>query len=288
MGLTGYVSISPNATLPGAPIDAFLLRTLRQNDDFFEAKMKALFASPFLPMGGLFPSGLNQTLTLTGAVTDQHRLFNYNVKKIELNTATALDTLPGVPLIWHATEEIVLKKNITATGKGALKGQKGDFGGSGGARTGTNSPACELPLVTPTVNLAGSAAGPSSVGNAALENWVSRIFSYLHVAKGGGPGARQAPGDNGGEGGGIVVLCAPKIKLDGATIEAKGTDGVAGGDTHGNGGGGGGVVILIAHEFDNVVLGTNVHVDGGQGSTPPGKTPGGNGGAGLALKIQIS
>jgi hypothetical protein len=286
MALTGYASIPANATLPGAPIDAFLLRTLRQNDDFFESKIRALFASPFLPMGGLFPTGLNQNIVITGPITDTHRVFNYNVKKIELQAA--LDTKPGVPLIWCATEEIVLKANINATGKGALKDQKGDFGGSGGARTGVNGIKCELPLVTPTIDLAGASTGPSGVGTAALEMWVSRLFSFLHVAKGGGPGARQNAPDAGGEGGGIVVLCAPKIKLDGAVIEAKGTPGIAGADTHGNGGGGGGVVILIAHEFDNVVLGTNVHVDGGAGSAPVGKTAGGNGGNGLALKIQIS
>ncbi|MFM2375070.1 MAG: hypothetical protein RLZZ165_167 [Bacteroidota bacterium] len=288
MALNGYTSIPANATLPGAPIDAFLLRTLRQNDDFFEARMRAMFASPFLPMGGAFPTGLNPNIVISGAITDTHRVFNYNVKTIELQSV--LDTKAGVPLIWFATEQIWLKESIEASGKGAQKGEKGDFGGSGGARQDVPSAKCELPLVSPAIDLAGAAAVPSAPGKDAMEMWGSRLPYYLHAAKGGGAGARNLPTEAGGEGGGIVILCAPKIKIDaGKRILAKGNAGLVGGDTNGNGGGGGGVIILIAHEFENVNTGDggNVNADGGAGNAPTGKIAGGNGGKGLIMKIEV-
>ncbi len=282
MALNEYVSIPNAATAAGAPIDAFLLRTLRENDVFAEKRLRGAMASPFIPNGVMVPGGL-ANVVINGPLTDEHKLFCYNAKTIELNVD--LITMASVPLIWFATEEIHLKANIDASGKGAQRGKKGNFGGAGGGRAGVPGTACELPISEVVVANGGTGVAAVNGGNGANleERWASRLSMHLAGATGGGPGA----GTTGGHGGGIVILCAPKITIDATKhIWAKGDNGAAGAGSDGDGGGGGGLIVLIAHEYINAIPGGNLIATGGTGFTAvlPANKNGGNGGNGLVLK----
>lgn len=286
MALNEYVAIPANATNAGAPIDAFLLRTLRENDVFAEKRLRAAQSSPFIPNGVVIPTGSPQNLVINGPLTDEHKTFCYNAKTITLNVD--LVTEAAVPLIWFATEEIRLSAHIDASGKGALRPNKGNFGGSGGGRSGTPSQPCEIPLSGVTIAAAGAGAAASNGGAGVdlAERWASRIFMNLAGATGGSAGA----GGNGGLGGGIVILCAPKITVDaGKHIWAKGLNGAVGAGGDGDGGGGGGLIVLIANEFTNAIPPGDLDVAGGTGHSPvaPAKN-GGNGGNGKVLQFTYS
>lgn len=288
MALSEFVNIPEAATLAGAPIDAFLLRSLRLNDGFAEKRARGLSASMMVPNGFIFPAAPGATGNVViNAVTDLQKTFLYNAKTIELTSS--LTTMSQVPLIWFATEEIRIKNDIIATGMGAPVGKKGDFGGAGGGKAGTVGDNCELPIskVTMATGGTGAAGAPGGIGGVLAEGWASRVMMHLAGAIGGGPGA----GASGGAGGGIVILCAPKISIDvGKKIIAKGANATAAsGGPHGDGGGGGGLVVLIAHEFTNVTAGTSVLVDGGDGfAVGAPNHSGGKGGNGLVLKYQYS
>ncbi len=260
MALTGFTSIPEQATLGGAPVDAFSADAFRRNDLFFEQVARALFASPFVPNGA---DGV-----LLDADLDPRRFVN--AQKFELGAAKTLT--PRVPLIWFARERIVINANLNAKGKGAQATEAGDFGGSGGGGAAAGM-ACVMPFTTEDI-LPGGAAG--AVGRSAdsidpADVWKqSRLFLYLPWLKGGAAG-----GSNGGAGGGVVCLCAPIIEIKGAAeIDASGDNSATGG------GGGGGLVILIAQQLINVrTTGAtpNVKVNGGNG------VGGGNGGIGKII-----
>lgn len=270
MALNNFTTIPAGATNPGAPIDAFLLRTLRTNNEAAENWLRAALATPFGPMGGFY-SGGNANLTISGAVNDEKRCYMYNAKKLTLDTTTALDTKAKMPLIWFATEEIELKKTINATGKGAAATETGNFGGSGGGAAAVAGDT-EIPITGVSMKTGGAT---NAVGNALDEFWASRVFQHLSGATGGGPGA----GGTGGAGGGIVILCAPKITLSGGSkIIARGANGTANG-----GGGGGGLILLICYET-NAVIG-DLEVNGGLGN---GTASAGVGGAGFAKIVTFT
>lgn len=283
MSFSEYISIPSDATKPGAPVDAFLLESLRANGLIDQKHFATSLASPFGPNGAFVPGGTPNVISISGPITEAHRTFCYNAQKITLNTN--MDTKAMVPLVWFATEEIHLKANIDASGKGAAIGKKGNFGGSGGGRNGTAAEACVMPITEVELAAGGAGpAGPGANGTQLDEHWASRLFMHMAGATGGGPGG----GASAGAGGGVVVLCAPKITIDGGMhIHAKGADGVAGVGGHGDGGGGGGLIILIAKEFSPPASppGT-LNVDGGSGATPAGKDAGGDGGAGRIFRIK--
>lgn len=286
MTLNEYTSIPSAATVAGAPIDAFLLRTLRENDVFAEKRLRSILASPFAANGAIRPAGAAPDIVIGAAPTPLQQTFCYNAKSIELNAN--LTTEAAVPLVWVATEEIRIQADIDATGKGALRTKIGNFGGAGGARNGTNAIACELPLSGVTTATGG--VGPSGAGQSLDERWASRIFVHLAGATGGGVGAGAA----GGLGGGIVILCAPKITIGaGKKIRANGQNGANGASApgsvapaiHGDGGGGGGLIVLITNELVNPGGAASfevLHGNGGLAGLAPG-TAGGNGGDGRVL-----
>jgi hypothetical protein len=270
MALNEFTNIPSAATNPGAPIDAFLLRTLRTNSTAAETWLRAALATPFGPMGGFYPG--TSTVTITGVPTDEHRCYMYNAKKVILDTA--LTTKDKVPLIWFATEEIELRNSITATGKGAKATETGNFGGSGGGAA-TAAADTKLPITDVTMKSGGAI---NAVGNTIDEFWASRVFQHLSGATGGGPGS----GANGGAGGGIVILCAPKITFTGGgtKIIARGANGTAN-----SGGGGGGTIILICHETNANVTLAKLEVNGGTGH---GTAAAGIGGAGFAKIVTFT
>lgn len=283
MALNNFTNIPANATVPGAPIDAFLLRSLRSNADVVEQKLRAALATPFGPMGGLFPAAGNDNVTIATPITNEHRTFQYNARRITLNDP--LTTTAGIPLIWFATDRITLNENIDASGRGAAANTAGNFGGTGGGRAGTAAPNNVFPFTG--VNIANGGAGPAAAaggpGNDLPERWASRIFNYLAAATGGGGGA----GGNGGAGGGIVILCAPNITFNGGNVFANGLDGAAGAGGDGDGGGGGGTVILICHETNAVAA--NITATGGAGHSPGGSNQdGGDGGDGFTRIITFN
>ncbi|HHG85660.1 MAG TPA: hypothetical protein ENJ82_13005 [Bacteroidetes bacterium] len=285
MPLNNYTEIPAAATIPGAPIDAFMLRVLRENTAFAETRIKALLASPFSPHGKAFPASASENISISNPITDEHRTFMYNARKITLNND--LTTKAGVPLVWFASEEIHLKGNIDATGKGAQNGKKGNFGGAGGGKKNLAADDCVLPISE--IEMAAGGLGSPSIGGIFDEYWASRLFLHLAGATGGGPGAGASA--SAGNGGGIVVLCAPKITIDsGKDILAKGQNGLAGPGPNGDGGGGGGggLILLIAHEF-SIAGAPSLDVDGGAGGTKQGTgVIGGAGGNGRLLKYQYN
>lgn len=285
MALNQYVSIPSSATIPGSPIDAFLLQALRENTAFAESRIQSLLASPLAPHGRAYPTPTS-TVSIGAPMNDEKRTFMYNAKKITLTSN--LDTKAGVPLVWFATDEIHLQANIDATGKGAQMGKKGNFGGAGGGKKNTAADNCELPISE--IEMATGGTSAPGVGGIFDKYWASRLFLHLAGATGGGPGAGATAAA--GNGGGIVVLCAPKITIDpGKTIFAKGQDGLAGPGPNGDGGGGGGggLILLIAHEYPNAIPAASLNADGGAGGTAPGTgTAGANGGNGRILKYTFT
>jgi hypothetical protein len=251
MILQGFTSLPEQATVGGAPIDAFQADAFRRNDLLFEQVAQALLASPFVPNG------------MDGEPADADidpRKF-LNARSIVVGSPKML--AEKVPLIWFARERIVLNGSLDAKGKGAAAGETGDFGGSGGG----GGAACLMPFTSEVIVQGGAAA--TAVPPA--EAWkLSRPLLYLPHLKGGAGG----PAAGGGAGGGVVCLCAPVIEIrEGAEIDASGKDGAGGG-------GGGGLVVLIARQLINVrSAGTaNVKVNGGGGA-------GGAGGAGRVMAL---
>jgi hypothetical protein len=269
MTLAGFITVPEQATIGGAPIDAFQADAFRQNDTLFEQVMQALLSSPFMPSG------------TDGDVVDPDAKQFVNARMIMVNTARNLTA--GVPLIWMAREKITVNHIINARGMGAAAGQPGDFGGGGGGGTSAGQP-CNMPFspnpVPPdSVILAGSTAGAAGLNLTTADAWkLSRIPMFLPWLKGGAGGS-----DGGGAGGGVVCLCAPIIEVTGANgkIDARGSDVTSAtvpAGTNSQGGGGGGLVLLIARQLINATPGTTVLVDGGKplSTTGPGKA-GGNG-----------
>lgn len=255
MKLNGFIPVPKEATQGGAPIDAFQADAFRQNDDLFERLAQTAMLSP------LIPNGLDGNIQTSSLPVSSRTSIAYQVvhaKTIEVDTTVNLKE--GVPLIWMAQEEIVVKDTINAKGKGPAKGKKGDFGGSGGGGDSTKGQDCELPLSGHSIAAGGAA---KVAGNLLSKEWASRALAVLAFCQGGG----------------VVFLCAPLIKFEGSgAIDADGENG-----TNNAGGGGGGLIVLIAHHIIGMVIDDsrsdcNVKVKGGKG---PGT--GGDGGKGYVL-----
>lgn len=257
LSLAGYVGIPASATVPEAPFDPFLAAAFRLNDNLFNQVYAAAQASTFVG------NGVHQTLT------DPPPFQVCNASTITVNSLTVVPA--GVPLVWFAKDRIVINQTITAKGKGAQVNEKGDFGGSGGGGSAAGQ-VCELPGSNQQILAGGTAGNP---GQPLTGAWASRALLMLPMIKGGAAGGDAT----GGEGGGVIVLCAPVIELQtNGRLDASGEDGTGNG-----GGGGGGLIVLIATEFINVRDegdNPNVIVDGGRGSA-------GAGGKGFVLRKTI-
>lgn len=235
MALQGFTPVPFAATLGGAPIDAFQMDAFRRNDLLFEQLLRGLMCSPFFPAGH---QGASPYMP-----TDAREFVNARV--IELNSAMTLT--PSVPLIWFASERIVLNASINGDGAGAQPADAttgetghGDFGGSGGgSKTAVRGGDCRLPFS----GALGIDGGPIGVvGNPLTEEWASRALAALAFCKGGAAGGNESAAAKGGAGGGVVFLCAPEIHLGaGVQITVRGTQGAA--DC---GGGGGGLIVLLS------------------------------------------
>jgi hypothetical protein len=254
MTLTGFISVPEQATIGGAPIDAFQADAFRRNDTLFEQVMQALLSSPFMPAG------------TDGDLIDPDAKQFVNAKSIIVNTARNLTA--GVPLIWMARDKITINNTISARGMGAQAGLPGDFGGGGGGGA-TGGQPCTMPFSTDSI-LAASAAGAVGLNLDTADAWkISRIPLFLPWIKGGSAGS-----DAGGAGGGVICLCAPVIELTdpNGKIDARGADASA----NNKGGGGGGLVLLIARKLLNANGGSTVLINGGIPTGGSGKA-GGNG-----------
>lgn len=281
MQLQGFTPIPANATLGGAPIDAFQATAFRENDVLFEQLAQAILASPLVPNGvdGDVPAAGNSLLV--------YRLYNANTLTVSSNIDFLSTAGPPsryrLPLIWLARDKITISATIDARGNGAFNSgtagsEIGDFGGSGGGSNAAAGAACQLPFLGTQILPGGASGNPgldvTDAGHQA-QQWASRSLVNLPFCKGGAAGG----GSNGGSGGGVIFLCAPTIEFqDAGMIDARGEDG-AGDD----GGGGGGLVVLTARRFVNVNPGTNILVTGGRG---PGA--GGDGGEGYIWLRQVN
>ncbi|MEO1261102.1 MAG: hypothetical protein AAFZ15_20035 [Bacteroidota bacterium] len=262
--LNGYSPIPAGATVGGAPIDAFLVDSLRSNDVFFEKMLQAMLASPWMPSGTDTPDEI--------ADPDPRKFVN--AKRIVVNTQITLTQ--KVPLVWFAREKITLKHEIIATAKGADKGETGDFGGGGGWG-GADGPDCKFPVSGVEICKGGRSASKNGADLPAV--WASRALSVLALCKGGAGG--NSGGATGSKGGGVVFLCAPEIIFEGANakIAANGEPAHTGSN---GGGGGGGLVVLIGRRISGAVKNTNITVTAGAKDNT-----GGNGGKGAIIIREI-
>ncbi len=262
--LTGFTAVPEAATVGGAPIDAFQADAFRRNDILFEQVIQSLMCSPFMPTSAI---GVGSGDVVASA--DSFAREFINAKNINV---TAKCTLTArVPLIWIARERIIIGAEIDASGKGA-QAEEGDFGGSGGGGA-TAGFRCLMPFVpTATVKpeeqiLVGGAAGAVGINLSTADAWkLSRALLFLPFLVGGAAGS-----DGGGEGGGVVCLCAPVIEFrTGGLINAAGKPAI----TNNKGGGGGGLVYLIARQIIGANEGTNIKVTGGLAAGGTGRAGG--------------
>lgn len=281
MQLEGYTPVPANATLGGAPIDAFQANAFRENDVLFEGLSQAILSSP------LVPSGVDGDIPNDDNPLRVYHVFNAKTITVASPINFLTDSPPDryrMPLIWLAREKITISANIDATGNGGFNSatagtEIGDFGGSGGGSNSAAGAACNLPFIGTEILPGGTSSNNGvNVDDDAhqAEAWASRSLVYLPFCKGGAAGA----GADGGAGGGVVFLCAPIIEIVGsAEIDASGADATG----TNSGGGGGGLIVLTAREFINVNRNGNVKANGGakHGS-------GGDGGAGHIWIRRIS
>lgn len=167
---------------------------------------------------------------------------------------------------------------------GASPGSRGSLGSAGGGGGGGGHG---------TAGLSGETGGgsSSSAGGAGGVSYGSASATSLTIGSGGGGGGFGYPygsgtqsGSRGGDGGGIVVISAKTITIDGE-ISANGENGVNGGGWGAGGGGGaGGTTYLTAASFSGLSNVAASGSSGGSGGTYGGS--GGNGGNGYMKSTQ--
>lgn len=288
--LSGYITVPAGATVGGAPIDAFQADAFRQNDLLFEKHLRAILSSPLIPNGA---DGDVVIDTLTDLPA--HRLVN--ATSILVNKAVTLDH--NVPLIWLASESIVINATITATTNTGV----GMFGGSGGGSADKEGFPCKNPFTeeagdNPIFPKAGVKGEPGnsfpnitdkSDKSQVAKAWASRALSILPYCKGGAQGGGTDADENAGSlGGGVIVLCAPKIIInEGGEINANGGIIIKDAKNATAGCGGGGLVVLISHASSwpkDTKIEDKISVNGGENANDSKK----NGGKGLTLFIKFS
>lgn len=139
-------------------------------------------------------------------------------------------------------------------GSSALPGGGGAYAGHGGEGTGA---AC-----TPLAAALGGSAYASS--------------AELELGSAGGAAGDVTPGNAGGRGGGIIVLEAAEVVLEGR-VEASGNDGTAPSGI-GSGGGAGGAILIITSKLEVGASGSIVASGGRGGQSVDASGGGGSGG----------
>jgi hypothetical protein len=288
MPLTGYVSLNANTTNAGAPIDSFLMRTLRLNDDLHDNVLSPLAQS----------FSLRNDASLNAIQNPGSGGFSA-ANIIQTNTFTVnaqINLTPGIPLIILATQSITISNLINGKGLSAPAGNFGQLGGGGGGGNGGGATAggnTQMPFSNITLNAGGANTGGAGT-SAPSNNSILRFISMLPMMLGGAPGGNGPAGpDIGGRGGGVVVLVAPTVVITGS-----GRVDVSGGNAAGNGagGGGGGTILVMATvanisgyalaNFTNTPAGGDLFdITGGNASG--GGTPGGAGGNGMRLFLPL-
>jgi len=198
--------------------------------------------------------------------------------------------------LWIKAHEIIITDNgaINADGAGhpgsptggsGFGGEGGTPGlpdgtawpGGGGAHVGAGGPGNDSSCDP----FAGAEGGPAFDTDSA--NPLALVSPETGMGAAGGTSNSGPPNDwkgDGGDGGGVVILEAARVTLNGP-ISANGTDGL---DTlnAAPGGGGGGSIIIHAAEL---VIGTgaDLSVHGGRGATVLNSIFGGGGGGGLIV-----
>ena len=279
MSLNGYNEVSSSTTKAGAPIGAGQVDAFRQNDALFERLLRAIMVSPLVP------------------IAKEDVVTNPDAEKLvlarKIRATSTIHLKAQTPLVWLATESIEIKATINGAHKGALAGQAGDFGGSGGGGATNAGGHCLTPVAGHQMVTGG--ASPGTNGTQISKDWASRVMAVLTLCRGGAGGGKATTAvggaEDGGNGGGVVILCAPEIIIDGGSIDVQGQAG-QGTDS---GGGGGGLILLSAHNITGLsdpiahpgdpahpLPGTVLYKGGG------GNGAGGDGGNGRALirKIQ--
>jgi hypothetical protein len=154
-----------------------------------------------------------------------------------------------------------------ADGTGPGGGKVGPTGqpGGGGAHLGIGGEGTEAATCTAvTTMLGGTAYGDAMT---------------FDLGSAGGAAGVDSPGTSGGRGGGVVILEAAEITIDGA-VEANGADGTAFVGMVGSGGGAGGTIVLIAAQL---TLGPTASISAKGGNGGPTTSNGGGGGGGLVV-----
>ena len=172
---------------------------------------------------------------------------------------------------------------LTAGNSGS--GGNGKFsGGGGGSNAGAGGRGGNEAYSCPSPGTIGGLGGTSLA--AGFYSNIDQYANRIYMGGGGGTGTQDItagkPATRGGNGGGIVIFTANKVKSNGFSIKANGESvtTVAGGGA--GGGGGGGVIVADVVEYTDPLT---VEVRGGQGGNVIANAdttgPGGGGGGGV-------
>ena len=203
-----------------------------------------------------------------------------------------LGKLRGEVLAFRATESVVIDGVVTVTGKGHAGGLSETIrqgrsqiggGGTGTENAGGGGGGGEDAIIPPGGGGGGYASSgetgqstssegfPTVPGEGGTTYGEENFAAQIHYGSGGGVGGHGILGRNtlGGNGGGIVFICAPTITING-TVESNGTDGEDGQGSvlsirGGAGGGSGGSIWLRSAEFSGS---GSVSAVGGSGGLP--------------------
>jgi hypothetical protein len=276
MALSGFIQVPANATVGGAPIDAFQGDAFRTNDDNFEAYVRSLIHSPWFRNDGSDAAQTHDGLT-PATTLDSTKIWRTTNMNINANW----NITNGFPLVVMATGTITIGAVINSKGR-STAGAQGHLGGGGGGGAGSAGQASVLPVSGAQI-AAGGLAGANAGGTPANGNHVLRCLPMAGMLNGGGAG-----GNGGGAGGGVVILMADTIVLNAAPagIDVSGANGAGAG----TGGGGGGCVILIAKTLTGfpslgaaVTPADRININGGNA----GDAAGGAGGVGVRLSFTM-
>jgi hypothetical protein len=221
-------------------------------------------------------------ITAGGASLSGDRSYaEVRIRKGTTLKVNAYDGKPGSGRLHLRANRIIIEADATLTAAGAgyegndssagdgpgagkagssgLPGGGGAYGGDGGEGTGA---ACTLQAT----NLGGAAYASSAEPD---------------LGSAGGAAGDTTPGNAGGRGGGVIVLEAAEIVLEGR-VEASGGDGTAPSGV-GSGGGAGGAIVIIASKLE---LGANAAIvaSGGVGGEAVDASGGGGSGGLVVLR----
>ncbi len=225
---------------------------------------------------------------------------------------TPTGTLKGEVLAFRAADSVTINGAATTTGEGHRGGisetvRQGESqtggGGTGTGNAGGGGGGGEDAIIPPggggggyanpgaTGQATSSGGFPTTPGTGGATYGQEDFATQIHYGSGGGVGGHGLLGRNtfGGNGGGIIFICAPTIAING-TVESNGTDGEDGQGSviwtaGGAGGGSGGSIWLRSSGFSG---NGSVSAAGGFGGFPgSGTNDTGGGGEGGDGRVRI-